>query len=195
MSEEKKTEIKSKLSKLFKDDKIKKIIIILGLGGIALIFISNFISGNAGKSGDETSSISAELSYDGLSEYKKSIEESLSSIISKIDGVGRTDVFLTLENGSENVYAVNRKQNSSSDSSGNTDESFDTEYFSVRKSDGSEEGLLLKVIEPDIRGVVVVCDGGDDSVVKEKVLEAVTKALNISSARVCISKLSQQTEE
>lgn len=195
MNEEKKKEIKSKMSDLLKDDKIKKIIIILGLCGIALIFISNFMSCNSEKSGDQSSSISAELSYDGLDEYKKSIEDRLSNIISKIDGAGKTDVFLTLENGSENVYAVNRKQNTSSDSSGTADESFDAEYFSVRKSDGSEEGVLLKVIEPDVRGVVVVCDGGDNSVVKEKVLESVTKSLNISSARVCISKLSQQMEE
>ena len=43
-------------------------------------------------------------------------------------------------------------------------------------------------IEPKVRGVVVVCDGGDDPVVKSRVLEAVTKALSISSDKVCITK-------
>ena len=55
--------------------------------------------------------------------------------------------------------------------------------------------MLLKIIEPDVRGVLIVCDGGDNSVIQERVLDAVTKSLNISSARVCITKLSQQTEE
>lgn len=48
-----------------------------------------------------------------------------------------------------------------------------------------------KEIEPVIRGVLVVCEGGDDPVVVERINEAVTKALDISTAKVCITKLSE----
>lgn len=191
MNDEKKTEIKSKLSKLMKDDKIKKLIIALCIGGIALIFLSTFVCGRASAGDNSAGSTPDAQSYTNLSEYKVSIENDLSKIISKIDGVGNTEVFLTLDNSSENVYAVNQKQSSKSSNSDGGDESLDTEYFSLRKSDGSETGMILKVIEPDVRGVLVVCNGGDNSMIKERVLEAVTKALNISSARVCITKLSQ----
>ncbi|MBQ9247550.1 MAG: hypothetical protein IJ171_03075 [Ruminococcus sp.] len=61
--------------------------------------------------------------------------------------------------------------------------------------DNSGENVYLKntdtktvSIEPKVRGVVVVCDGGDDPVTASRVLEAVTKALNISSDKVCITK-------
>lgn len=47
-----------------------------------------------------------------------------------------------------------------------------------------------KEIEPVIRGVVVVCQGGDNPIVVERVLSAVTKALNISTSKVCVTKLS-----
>ena len=191
MNDEKKTEIKSKLSKLMKDDKIKKLIIALCIGGIALIFLSTFVCGRASAGDNSADSTPDAQSYTNLSEYKASIENDLSKIISKIEGVGNTEVFLTLDNSSENVYAVNQKQSSKSSNSDGGDESLDTEYFSLRKSDGSETGMLLKVIEPDVRGVLVVCNGVDNSMIKERVLEAVTKALNISSARVCITKLSQ----
>ena len=43
-------------------------------------------------------------------------------------------------------------------------------------------------IEPKVRGVVIVCDGGDDPVVAARVLEAVTKSLSISSDKVCVTK-------
>ena len=43
----------------------------------------------------------------------------------------------------------------------------------------------------DERGVLVVCEGGDDPVVVERVTDAVTKALDISTAKVCITKLSE----
>ena len=46
-----------------------------------------------------------------------------------------------------------------------------------------------KSIEPTVRGVVIVCDGGDDPVVVSRVLSAVTRSLSISSDKVCITKL------
>lgn len=131
---------------------------------------------------------------ENLEGYKEQIESSLCEVISKIDGAGKTEIFLTLENGSEKVYALNNKA-SSSDNDGSADESSEAQYFTVRASDGSEQGLLLKILEPQVRGVVVVCQGGGDSIIRERVLEAVTKALDISSAKVCVTKLSQQTEE
>ena len=61
--------------------------------------------------------------------------------------------------------------------------------------DNSGENVYLKntdtktvSIEPKVRGVVVVCDGGDDPMVVSRVLDAITKALNISSDKVCITK-------
>lgn len=64
--------------------------------------------------------------------------------------------------------------------------------------ENSVEGVYLdnnstktKEIEPVIRGVVVACDGGDDPVAAERAYDAVTKALNISSSKVCITKLQE----
>ena len=61
--------------------------------------------------------------------------------------------------------------------------------------DNSGENVYLKnsdtktiSIEPKVRGVVVVCEGGDDPTVVSRVLDAVTKSLNISSDKVCITK-------
>ena len=48
-----------------------------------------------------------------------------------------------------------------------------------------------KEVEPLIRGVLVVCEGGDEPVVVERITEAVTKALDISTAKVCVTKLSE----
>ena len=46
-------------------------------------------------------------------------------------------------------------------------------------------------ITPLVRGVVIVCDGGDDPVVVSRVMSAVTKSLDISSNKVCVTKLSK----
>ena len=49
-----------------------------------------------------------------------------------------------------------------------------------------------KEIQPVIRGVLVVCEGGDDPVVTQTVTQAVTRALDISSAMVCVTKLTER---
>ena len=61
--------------------------------------------------------------------------------------------------------------------------------------DNAGENVYLKntdkktvSIEPKVRGVVVVCEGGDDPLVVARVMNAVTKALNISSDKVCVTK-------
>jgi len=49
-----------------------------------------------------------------------------------------------------------------------------------------------KQIEPVIRGVIVVCQGGDNPVVESRVIAAVTKGLSIPSSKVYVTKLRQQ---
>lgn len=48
-----------------------------------------------------------------------------------------------------------------------------------------------KSITPVVRGVVIVCDGGDDPIIVNRVMSAVTKSLDISSNKVCVTKLSK----
>ena len=144
---------KNKVKKMFDSDKIRRIIIIAGIVGIALIFLSSYIDFGsfAIQKADEEFSVTT---------YSTEIQSDLQSVISKIEGAGQTQVLLTMENSVEYVYLDN----------------------STTKT---------KEIEPVIRGVLVVCEGGDDPVVIERVTEAVTKALDISTAKVCITKLSE----
>lgn len=145
-------EVKHNIKRLLTGDRLKKLIILAGGAGILLIFLSGFAGWGQSKS-QETVGFSVE-------KYCSKTEEELASLISKIQGVGKTRVLLTMENSVESVYLEN----------------------------GSTK---TKEIEPRIRGVLVLCEGGDDPVAVGKVSEAVTKALDISSAKVCIEKLSE----
>lgn len=175
-----------------KGDKLKNIIIVAGLIGIALIFLSSFLkspSKQENKPDETVSRISAD-------EYAKQLEGSLSDIISSIQGAGTTKVLVTLENGKETKYATEEKSNSeiteekTNGETTKTQQSGDSEskYITVRGADGSEQALLVTEIQPTVKGVVVVCSGGGDPVVQQRIIDAVTTALNISSKRVCVTK-------
>lgn len=62
----------------------------------------------------------------------------------------------------------------------------DNSYEYIYLDDGK---TLQKIMEPKIRGVVVVCEGADSSLVKLQISELLTTALDIPSTRVYISKL------
>ena len=42
---------------------------------------------------------------------------------------------------------------------------------------------------PEIQGVLVVCDGGDDEDVRKRVTDAVKAALDIGDRHICVTKL------
>lgn len=52
---------------------------------------------------------------------------------------------------------------------------------------GGKASDISATVTPTVRGVVVVCKGGENAVVREKVSEAVCKALGVSAARVCVT--------
>ena len=73
MNDEKISKIKLKLSNALKDDKIKKLIIVLCIGGIALIFLSTFFGGAAGSKQDSQQSAAEGQVCTNLSDYKKTL--------------------------------------------------------------------------------------------------------------------------
>ena len=63
-------------------------------------------------------------------------------------------------------------------------------YITVKDSEGTEHALAVTEIEPKIKGVIIACAGGDNPVVKKRIIEAATTALSIPSRRVCVTKSS-----
>lgn len=193
MQEEK--EIASKFENFTKNPKFVKLIIVVGLIGIGLILLSSIKPYK--KESDNNKASNASVAYVNLTQYENNLEQSLADIISSIDGAGKTRVMITMDSTVEQVYATNKtmsqkdRVNSGENTETNKDASADSTYITVELSDGTQQTVLLKEIQPKVRGVLVVCSGGDNSVVKEKIVDAVTKALDISSSRVGVAGLSQ----
>jgi stage III sporulation protein AG len=51
---------------------------------------------------------------------------------------------------------------------------------------GSVKVMVTLESSGQVRGVAIVCEGGDDVLVKQKVVETVSKVLGISTARVSV---------
>jgi len=130
---------------------------------------------------------------------RETLEHNLENLVSNIDGAGKSKVFITFEGTSETIYATEEKKNkeASEDKSGDEitrkKESDDCEkkFITVKDSEGTEKALAVTELEPKIKGAVVICPGADDPIVKNRIIDVITTALSINSARVCITKSNQ----
>lgn len=163
-----------------------RLLVAVGLCGIFLIFLSSFFTGKDKKSESDINlknSITAE-------EYRASIEESIKNIVSGITGDKNPTVVITLESGVKYSYAKIDETDSSVSSGNSTDQSSESKkqsYIIIKTADGGEQALIVTEIMPEIRGVAIICSGGNNNVISEKIKNAVTAALNITSKRVYIS--------
>ncbi len=165
--------------------KARKALIVCGILGVALLVIPEFIPEKV----EKTEVLTAD-------DFIRQTEERLAVLIGSIDGAGACRVMVTLENGVEYVYATEQRSNSdreedTSDGDTRLTQRDDSESAAILiESDDGNKGLLVTEIQPTVRGVVVVCEGGDNEGVRDRVSQAVTVALNVSSKRVCVTKLS-----
>lgn len=186
-------EILQKLTSAAKKHSIvndRKSILAIAAVGVALMLISQL----AGKENDSALT-SAQKSSDTADNYCTVTEERLEHILSQVEGVGQAYVMVTLENGIEYRYAADEKQSgdsvftyaSGSDSPSKVQEKEDREQsYILIGSSGDRRPLIVTELSPRIRGVVVVCDGAKNPVIRQRVSEAVTTALGISSLQVCV---------
>ena len=174
------------------NEKIKKLIhnpkvlIISGLCGIALIFISSLFP-NGDKSDNKNVSSGTEYAAE---EYCDKLEKDIENIVTHITGDKNPTVVITLESGIRYHYASADETDTSSsvgDTNDQSSESKKQSYITVKTADGGEQALVVTEIMPEIRGVAIICTSGNNESVAEKIKNAVTAALNITSKRVYIS--------
>ena len=158
-----------------------KVLVVVGLCGILLIFLSTFIG-----SDDKTSGKISEMDVE---QYRAMLQEDIAEMVTDITGSRKVSVIVTLESGIRYSYADVTEESSSDKSDGDSDSTVSEikeGYVTVKSSDGGEQALLLTTQMPEIRGVAVVCVGGDNEILREKITNTITAALNITSKRVYI---------
>lgn len=194
-AEEKIKEKNLPFSFLAQKDGFLKLIVFVGIVGIALIFISSVVDFGGGKTGEPVDT--AEMIEESSAlQYREQLSEELGNMLASIDGVGRTKVMLTLDSTVRNIYATdNDYQQKETSTKGSSNENADKQSnekktcIVIRQKDGSEKALTVGQMMPSVKGVLVVCDGGDDENVRNRVISAVGAALNISDSHICVTKM------
>ena len=161
-----------------------RLLVIAGLVGMGLILCSELMP----QASEEAEPLVQEQS--SSEQYVRSMEERLKEILSQIDGAGECSVMVTLRESSRSVYASEDKsttQTSQGQQNTQNTSSSEQKLVLVESRDGQSSPVIEKIVEPQIGGVIVVCEGGGSAQVQSQVIEAVTTVLGIRSTQVCVS--------
>lgn len=162
--------------KTLSKDKAVRLLLWLGLAGILLIAVSEWLP----RSGREDRSATVTLT---ASQVEQALEKRITALLRQVEGVGSCRVMVTLESDSQAVYAADTVTSEGADGAYSLSES----YLTV-DTDTGPVGLLLTRIQPTVKGVAVVCHGGGNEVVRQRVIQVVSTAFHISERRVCVVK-------
>ncbi len=173
-------------SKYFKNKKSFSIVIVLGIIGILLIGASEWFTNDEIK---PSKSSGQEL---GVNQYIKMLEEKTEKMLLSVEGAGKCKIMITAATSATQKYAVDESISNDNEKSSqeNRDKSENqTQIVMVEGENGRKQALVVKVIEPEIRGVLVLCEGADNPNINEKITQAVKTVLGVTSNKICVIKL------
>lgn len=159
-------------------DKKTLILVFFSIVLILSLFISELTSKNESKdTKNNVESLCNQYCID-----KREVE----NFLKKVKGVGDVEIIITYDTSKEYIYAYDETENSKSRNIDESDINIKKEHIIV-KDDGNEKGLMIKEIYPVIRGVAVVCDGGNNPLIKEQITEILSALFDINTKSISVA--------
>lgn len=170
-----------KLLELFKGEKkLLNLTVAAGILGMLLIGVSEWIPEHQP---DQTSEAGAAVSALTTEEYASELETRLEALIQQMDGAGNVRVMVTMAESSRTVYATDTE----------TDGNGSVRSEHLLLSDGSSPPALVETTRlPQVQGVVVLCEGGDDVTVQARITEIVDVLTGAGASHISVERMTSQ---
>lgn len=130
--------------------------------------------------------------------YIETLENKLEKTIEGMEGAGKVLVMITLKDNGEKILDKNQPYESESGKS--KEEGKESETTSIKsdqetvliEKEGDTAPIVVQEIYPEIEGVVVVCEGGDNNALVLHIKEAVQALFSIDAHNIVVCKLHQE---
>lgn len=160
--------IRNRISQHF--DRYKYVLLIIGVGILLML-----VPTQSDKQPEAEQTVQANAGVQ--------VEEKLEQILSQIRGVGKVQVLITEQTGSETIYQVDEDRSEG-------DGSLRTKKETVIVSGGgTQSGLVQTVTPPTYLGAIIVCQGAGSPEVRLAVSNAVSAVTGISMDRISVLEM------
>ncbi|MCL1858758.1 MAG: hypothetical protein FWF92_05945 [Oscillospiraceae bacterium] len=171
-------------------EKNRKILIAIGLfAGAVLIIISFFTTGNNSSANTKNinTATAGNLKRTDTEAYIIEQEKKLCEILRRIRGVSEPFVMITLDSSSEYIYASKQSiKESSSKDGGTLQKDVQKDIILYEDEKKSKSPILVREIQPKIKGVAVVCNGISSAEMQLKIINLVSTVLNLPTNKVYV---------
>ena len=153
-------------------------LILIGAAGLLMLAVAGLLpsadQADAPQSGESSQAADRQA-------YARELEAQLQDLIGRMDGAGETLVMVTLEEGENYVYVTDEKYDESR-------QNYEKEHV-LYSTGGGSSPLLETTYMPTVRGVAILCEGGEDARVVGKITETVSALLNLGTNRISVAKI------
>jgi len=194
--------IKKIVEKMKNFKNIEYIIAILIIAVIVSIYASSLNTTSSGSDINDKLNGQTGVQWVEQNSMRDQQEIRLEQALSSIRGAGKVKVMITYKSGKEIVPAFSNIESTTitqeEDNNGGTRSinqvDINTQPVTISNSEGSEP-LVLKEVEPEIKGVIVIAEGAEDIRVRLELLKAVQVALGIKASQVEVFAMENNYKE
>ena len=169
--------------------------LICGLAGLLLLVIAAPVKQKEQKKTQEEVTVQSQEPTD--EQIRQSYEKQLESVLSQVEGVGTVQVAVAMEStGKKQVEKDSPEDTSTSSEKGDsgterTSQTVTTGETTVYEDtgDGGQTPYISSSTYPEIRGVIVVAQGGDNPLIVQQIQEAVIALFHVEAHEIKVLKM------
>ncbi len=132
--------------------------------------------------------------------FEEQMEERVEEIFSRMEGVGRVQVMITTSYGKERLVAEDMNSSYSNTQEEDTQggkrefqsEDVQSKIVMQNTGSGSAEPVILKEKQPEVKGVLILAEGGEDPRIKQQLTTAAETLLGVPAHRVQVFKMNNK---
>lgn len=181
---------------------LPKIITLLA-AGIFLIILSVPDAFHFGTSHEKKQNVSQSTTSDfsqkgdATSAFVENMEQKLAVNLKKVAGIGEVKVMITVKSSKEQIALKDstnsQTSNSETDAKGGSrvESNTDRQEETVMSQSGSGSSLpyVIKEMEPEVEGVLVIARGGDDANIIQEINSAVQVLFDVPAHKIKVMKM------
>ena len=126
----------------------------------------------------------------------RQLERQLKSILSQVEGIGKTEVMLTIKSDGKKIVEKDveqsrgKEENQGEDAAAVSDQDSSSESTVYqRDSQGNESPYVTEELAPQIEGVLVIAQGAGNASVAAEITEAVMALFGVEAHKIKVMKM------
>ncbi len=136
-------------------------------------------------------------SYDSNT-YISELEVRLENILRKVNGIGEVEVMITLKASKQQIplkdvpYTQEGLNEVDGEGGSRTNNRIQKEESTVlvTNEDGDTQPYILQEREPEVEGILIIAEGGDNVLIIKDIMEAAEVLFNIAAHKIKVMKMS-----